>query len=71
MSSILIFTAISTPYRLAFTESDDLTWIIINYIVDALFAIDMILCFFTAYDDENEDLVHDRRTIALSYVKTW
>lgn len=68
---VLIFTAIMTPYRLAFTSTDNLTWITINYIIDGIFFVDIILCFFTAFEDENEELVHDRCVIATTYLKTW
>lgn len=39
--------------------------------IDAVFAVDIILCFFSAYEDENEELVHDRCIIARSYAKSW
>ena len=71
MSLILIFTAVTTPLRLAFSESDDLTWTIINATVDSLFGVDIIICFFTAYEDENEELVYNRKIIAWNYIKSW
>jgi hypothetical protein len=71
ISVVLIFTAVTTPLRLAFFESDDPTWTAINNSVDALFGLDIIICFFTAYEDENEELVYNRKTIALTYIKSW
>lgn len=71
ISLILVFTAISTPYRIAFVDSDNLTWTVINYIVDASFFFDIIFCFFSAYEDENEELIYDRCTIARSYCFSW
>ena len=68
---VLVFTAIVTPYRLAFTTNDNLGWLCVNFTIDGIFAIDVILCFFTAYEDENEDLVYDRCKIAKSYCKSW
>lgn len=71
VSVILIFTAITTPLRLAFSESDDLAWTVINYTVDSIFGLDIIFCFFSAYEDDNEELVHDRGKIAMAYIRTW
>ncbi len=71
ISTVLIFTAITTPLRLAFSDSDDLTWTLINNIVDSMFGIDIFVCFFTAYEDKNEELVYDRKKIALEYIKSW
>lgn len=71
ISLILIFTAISTPYRIAFIENESMGWTVINYIVDGSFMIDIILCFLSAYEDENEELVYDRWTIARSYIFSW
>jgi voltage-gated potassium channel Kch len=71
ISLILIFTATTTPYRLAFIEKDDDGWTALNYATDSIFAIDIIICFCSAYEDENEDLVHDKWIIAKGYLKSW
>ena len=71
ISVILIFTAVTTPLLLAFSDSEDGVWSAINTTVDAMFGIDMIVCFFSAYEDENEELVHDRGIIAKAYIKSW
>lgn len=49
---VLIFTCMVTPYRIAFVEEDSDMWVGINYFIDGLFLIDMILCFLTAYHTE-------------------
>ena len=67
----LLFTAMMTPYRLAFFEDDNTTWLIIDTITDGSFAIDMILNFFMAYYDGTDDIVDDRRKIACRYLRTW
>jgi hypothetical protein len=71
ISVILIFTAVTTPLRLAFSETDDFTWTFINNMVDSLFGIDIIICFFSAFEDENEELVYNRKIIAMTYIKSW
>jgi len=71
-SVTLIFTAVTTPMQLAFTEKDDLAWTILNYMVDSIFGIDIILEFFSAYEEENEDkLEFNHSIIAKRYLKSW
>lgn len=38
---------------------------------DVLLTIDMILTFFTAYFDENDNLIKSRKKIAVNYIKTF
>lgn len=71
ISFILIFTAITTPFRIAFVDKDSNGWIVVNYLVDFSFFADIIMCFFCAFEDENEELVHDRWLIAKGYMKSW
>lgn len=68
---LLLFTAIVTPYRIAFVQNDDITWTVIDNMTDATFCVDMILNFFTAYQDANDELITSRRKIATSYLKSW
>lgn len=57
----ILFICITSPWRLAFTDDDDLTWMIIGGIVDLFFLGDLVINFFTAYHDEEFNLVDDRR----------
>ena len=45
ISVVLIFTAVTTPLRLAFSETDDFAWTLVNNLVDSLFGIDIIICY--------------------------
>ena len=60
-----------TPFRIAFYEVDSITWVIIDSLVDFTFAIDIVFNFFTAYFDEEEEIVLSRKLIAKNYVKGW
>ena len=71
ITTFLLFTAVVTPYRLAFYDLDDTTWIVIDTIVDFGFSIDIILNFFMAYYDDSEDIVDNRKRVALNYLKGW
>jgi len=69
-----LYACSTTPYVIAFQASDERTplgWLISDTIVDFLFFIDMILNFFMAYYDSEYRLVDSRRTIAVSYLKSW
>ncbi|CDW85371.1 cation channel family protein [Stylonychia lemnae] len=68
---LLLFTAIVTPYRIAFTDTDDAVWSVIDNLTDGTFFVDSILQFFTAYQNSDEELIHDRRLIARKYIKSW
>lgn len=68
---ILIFTCMVTPYRIAFIDEDSDLWVGINYSIDGLFLIDMILCFMTAYYTEEFELIEDRKEIAKTYLTSW
>ena len=68
---LLIFTSIITPYRIAFYEVDVLSWKVVDYVVDACFAIDIIMNFFSAYYDGNDELIYNKKTIAIRYISSW
>jgi hypothetical protein len=68
---VLLFTCLVGPCRLAFTEEDDAIWSVINYTVDFVFLIDIIIIFNTAFLDENFMTVDDRSIIAKNYMKKW
>lgn len=69
---MLIFTAFVVPLRLAFSETDDVFWTIINVFIDLTFLVDVILSFFTTYfDEKTATRVTDKKMIAKTYLKTW
>lgn len=62
---VLLCVCIITPARLAFTDADDLNWVIVGLFFDFLFAVDLVLNFFMAYHDEEFNLIDDRKVCAL------
>jgi len=71
LTIILVFTCMVTPYRIAFVEFDDEVWTILNTTIDLMFAVDMMLCFLTAFYTEEFELIEDRFMIAFTYSKSW
>ena len=68
---MLLYSTIITPYKLAFFDSEPMGWLIADIVVDIFFAADLILQFFISYYDSNQDLVTNRKLIAIHYIKSW
>jgi len=66
ISIILLITCLITPFNLAFQdEVEEIDWYIkMNYLIDILFGIDIIVNFFTAYQNDLFEIVDDRKEIA-------
>ena len=65
---LILFVCITAPWRLAFTEEDDLKWTVIGLVVDTFFLVDLVLNFFTAHHDEEYNLIDDRKVLE-SYIQ--
>ena len=61
ITMLILFVCITAPWRLAFTDEDDLLWMLIGAVVDLFFLGDLIINFFTAYHDSEYNLVDDRK----------
>ena len=69
---LLLLVCSVVPYRVAFVEEDTETWIILYWLIDICFLIDMILSFFTSVSDESTSTeIVDRKEIARIYLKGW
>ena len=69
---LLLFTAIVTPWEVAFLEPAWSFLYGINRIVDLGFCIDLVCQFFTPYYSEHyRGFVIDHKRIALNYAKGW
>lgn len=60
-----------TPVRVAFYDTDELEWKIIETSIDAVFFFDIVFSFFSAYYNKMEALISDWREIAWGYFKSW
>ena len=69
---ILLVVSMVVPVRLAFAEHDPLSWTLAYTVADIIFAIDLILTFFTSISDENKVYeITDKKVIAREYLKGW
>ena len=73
MLFLLVISAVLEPYKLAVLEDEELQatgWLVLDWLILGLFAIDLLVNFFTAYFDEQKVVV-SRLQIAKHYLKTW
>ena len=69
---ILLISCIITPLRIAFGEDPEpLGWAVTNVTIDALFGVDIIVMFNSAYYDEDFLIIESRKLIACAYLRSW
>ena len=66
---LILYSAIITPYEIAFSDSNKSNWF--EIFIDILLAIDIVLTFFSAYTDDEENLVKNHKKIIKKYLKSW
>jgi hypothetical protein len=68
---LMVYTVTITPYRVAFIEIDTLFWTGMDYAIDILFGVDVIMNCFMAYTNSEEVLITNHYRIFKNYLKTW
>ena len=73
VSVALIFTCSQTPFNIAFQSNEVLPIGIrvINYLIDVIFFMDIMVIFNSAFYDIEFDIVEDYSIIFVNYVKGW
>lgn len=69
-----IYSMFYIPFSLAFGLNEDIkinAGFIFNVLIDCVFFFDIILSFFTAYYDFDEQLITEIELIAVHYLHTW
>jgi CRP-like cAMP-binding protein len=66
---LIIYSVVSVPFRIGFMIEAEGVAAIIDAVVDCLFAIDILLTFFTGYHDDRSRLITSHRLIGLRYLK--
>ena len=66
---LILYSAIVTPYDIAFSDSSKVSWF--DILIDILLGIDIVLTFFSAYTDDEENLVKNHKKIIKKYLKSW
>ena len=68
---VLLFSCTITPVELALFEEVGTAWSAINWTIDALFLIDILVNFNAAFYNDDYELIDDRAIIAKEYLRGW
>ena len=72
MTFVLLLTCFKSPYDIAFqTKDSPFADSLIDWIINALFFIDIILIFNTVFYNQDYEQIHTRKGIASEYIKGW
>lgn len=71
MLVLIIFLAITVPYRIPFEDVPPPFWLYCDIVIDFLFIFDVCLNFFTAIENENGELCTEHHKIIWAYAKSW
>uniref|UniRef100_A0A8C5D1K1 Potassium voltage-gated channel, subfamily H (eag-related), member 1b n=1 Tax=Gouania willdenowi TaxID=441366 RepID=A0A8C5D1K1_GOUWI len=69
---LTFYTAIMVPYNVSFkTKQNNVTWLVVDSIVDVIFLVDIVLNFHTTFVGPAGEVLSDPKLIRMNYVKTW
>ena len=68
--SLLLYTTIVLPLRMAYLDDSARVWEILDWILNALFIVDIFVNLFSAYFDNDLNLIVDRKVCRLLLVAT-
>ena len=71
VGALIVFSVAVVPLRLGFDIPATKPWLVIDWITDAVFTVDIIVTFRTAYLDDNNVLVTIPKMIRTRYLKFW
>ena len=76
MILVLLISCLITPVEIAFAKTTSAkdgydTHTIVGFVFDALFFIDVVVIFFSAFVDDNLKLIDDRKVIFKTYLMGW
>lgn len=60
------------PYNVSFkTKQNNVTWLVVDSIVDVIFLVDIVLNFHTTFVGPAGEVISDPKLIRMNYLKTW
>jgi hypothetical protein len=71
MTILLLYTASYMPFRISFIDSTSISNIIFDTSIDILFISDIVINFFSAYEDPKVGLEVRLKRIAMNYILSW
>eukprot|EP00347_Sterkiella_histriomuscorum_P004721 403359363 len=67
---LLVYTALFMPFKVAFVDQDTVLSTIIDWVVDSLFFFDILITFFTGYEETDGSFQYKLKSIAKNYIQT-
>ena len=71
ISYIIIYCSIFGPYQFAFINKENRTDKMIEIFFEIIFTIDIILNFFSAFIDKEDNIIKNHKKIIYNYVSGW
>ena len=68
---LLLWTATVMPFRICFEDDISTGWFVIELTIDSLFFLDILVTMNSAYMNEDQKLVNNRKQIIKSYLRGW
>lgn len=68
---MLVYTASYVPYEISYIDDEQTSIVVFDIFQDVVFFIDLILTFFSAYEDKLVGIEVRHKKIAVNYLKSW
>ena len=68
---LLAYTATYMPYKTCFVDDSSMLAETVDWTVDVLFAVDILINFLSAIEKDDNTLITEPKEIAKLYLKTW
>jgi hypothetical protein len=68
---LILFMGVTVPYRIPFEDQTPEEWVNLDIVIDSIFILDVILNFFTAFEDETGEIITNKKLIVINYMKGW
>ena len=71
LTFILVYSSIILPYTMAFYDNESTSDKVIDWIFTFILLCDIVLSFFSAYIDNDDNVIKNRKRIIHNYIKSW
>eukprot|EP00854_Cymbomonas_tetramitiformis_P028571 gene28571-35435_t len=67
----LIYVALMVPLKTGFEYEPKGALFVIDFMTDIYFTLDILICFLTAYENKEHQVIDEPLSIALRYIRGW
>ena len=71
LATLIIYVVMILPFKFSFIDDMYPVWDDFDNFVDICFTLDIVFNFFTAYVDQEDNVIISRRKIICNYLKMW